>query len=31
MKVKKYRFLGVYIVIDDDGSEKIVIKNFVLG
>lgn len=31
MKVKKHRFPGVYIVIDDDGSEKIATKNLVPG
>ncbi len=31
MKVKKHKFPGVYIVIDDDGSEKIATKNLVPG
>ncbi|HIH71921.1 MAG: Fibrillarin-like rRNA/tRNA 2'-O-methyltransferase [Thermococcales archaeon 44_46] len=31
MNVKKHKFPGVYIVIDDDGSEKIATKNLVPG
>lgn len=31
MKVKRHKFPGVYIVVDDDGSEKIATKNLVPG
>ncbi|AIF69372.1 fibrillin [Palaeococcus pacificus DY20341] len=31
MKIKKHKFPGVYIFIDDDGSEKIATKNLVPG
>lgn len=31
VEVKKHKFPGVYIVIDDDGSEKIATKNLVPG
>ncbi len=31
MKIKKHKFPGVYIFIDEDGSEKIATKNLVLG